>query len=327
MKLDEIAQIAGVSRTTASYVINGKSTQHRISAKTQKKVMDVVQRYQYQPNHTASSLRAGNSKTIGLIIPDLENASYAKLAKYLERDTRDAGFQLIISCSEDDPNIEKKTANSFVGRGIDVLIVASCLPVNDEFYPTLKTRGTPIVAIDRRLNADLFPSVVSEDAHGAFELTNSLLSKHPQSIGLIGAVKELSTSIQREEGFLRATHSKLPSANILMSYGEQFSHEEGERLATHWIKNNICPDAIFTTSYILFEGVLDALLANPEFLSSTRLATFGDNRLLDFLPTRVQSLPQQLDVIASKTLHIALNAAAGKQDVGIEVVPRKLVRR
>ena len=58
MKLDEIAKLAGVSRTTASYVINGKAAKYRISEKTQQKVMAVVDEFNYRPDHAATSLRA-----------------------------------------------------------------------------------------------------------------------------------------------------------------------------------------------------------------------------------------------------------------------------
>ena len=59
MKLDEIARLAGVSRTTASYVINGKARQYRVSEKTVEKVMAVVREHNYHPNAVAAGLRAG----------------------------------------------------------------------------------------------------------------------------------------------------------------------------------------------------------------------------------------------------------------------------
>ena len=55
MKLEEVARLAGVSRTTASYVINGKAAEHRISEKTQAKVMAVVEQYNYRPDQAATS--------------------------------------------------------------------------------------------------------------------------------------------------------------------------------------------------------------------------------------------------------------------------------
>ena len=76
MKLDEIARLAGVSRTTASYVINGKAKQYRVSDKTVEKVMAVVREHNYHPNAVAAGLRAGRTRSIGLVIPDLENTSY-----------------------------------------------------------------------------------------------------------------------------------------------------------------------------------------------------------------------------------------------------------
>lgn len=72
MTLDEIAKLAGVSKTTASYVINGKAQKYRISEKTQRKVMAVVDEHNYRPDHAASSLRAGNSRSFGLIIQILK---------------------------------------------------------------------------------------------------------------------------------------------------------------------------------------------------------------------------------------------------------------
>lgn len=107
MKLDEIAALAGVSRTTASYVINGKADQYRISQATRDKVMAVVTAHNYQPDSRAASLRGGQTKTLGFILPDLENASYAKLAKRLEQGARAQGYQLLIVCSEDDPPPKK----------------------------------------------------------------------------------------------------------------------------------------------------------------------------------------------------------------------------
>ncbi len=72
MKLDEIARLAGVSRTTASYVINGKAKQYRVSDKTVEKVMAVVREHNYHPNAVAAGLRAGRTRSIGLVIPDLK---------------------------------------------------------------------------------------------------------------------------------------------------------------------------------------------------------------------------------------------------------------
>ena len=82
--------------------MNGKAEQHRISVTTRERVMAVVNQYNYKPDQAATALRLGSSRLFGFILPDLENTSYARLAKLLEAGAREHGFQLIITCSDDD---------------------------------------------------------------------------------------------------------------------------------------------------------------------------------------------------------------------------------
>ncbi|CZF78733.1 Catabolite repressor/activator [Grimontia celer] len=321
MKLDEIARLAGVSRTTASYVINGKSAKYRISERTQQKVMEVVEKYNYRPDHAASALRAGTTRSFGLLIPDLENSSYAKIAKLLERDARQAGYQLIISCSDDNPETEKQVVNMLVARKIDALIVASSLPAENDFYPAIQASGTPVIAIDRALDDEHFACVISEDLEGAFSLTTQLAEMGANTIGLIGAVPELGISKEREQGFLSA--ARKATAGTQIAYGDHFSQKEAKRLILQWYHAGMMPEAILTTSYALFEGVLDAILEEPEIGEQVKFATFGDNRMLDFIPMKVQSLPQQFELISEHALELTLNAIAGRYQTGVEVVPRE----
>ena len=122
MKLDEIARLAGVSRTTASYVINGKAKQYRVSDKTVEKVMAVVREHNYHPNAVAAGLRAGRTRSIGLVIPDLENTSYTRIANYLERQARQRGYQLLIACSEDQPDNEMRCCLLYTSDAADDLL-------------------------------------------------------------------------------------------------------------------------------------------------------------------------------------------------------------
>ncbi|EOW9291155.1 TPA: catabolite repressor/activator [Vibrio cholerae] len=322
MTLDEIAKLAGVSKTTASYVINGKAQKYRISEKTQHKVMAVVEQYNFRPDHAASALRAGNSRSFGLIIPDLENTSYARLAKLLEQNSRQAGYQILIACSDDDPHIEMAAAEALVSRRIDALFVASGIPSASEYYLKLQQSGTPVIAIDRALDDEYFSCVISEDFGAAFELTRSVLTQDVHSVGLVGALPELNVSREREQGFAMAVKQRgLPTT---LGYGEHFNREEGRKIFAKWVANDQLPDAVVATSYTLLEGILDVLLEQPELMQKVRLATFGDNRLLDFLPIRVNSLPQQFELIADSALALALNASAKRYQTGIELIPRQL---
>ncbi len=325
--LDEIAQLAGVSRTTASYVINGKAEQYRISQRTREKVMAVVDRFGFQPNPSASSLRSGKSRLIGLVIPDLDNKSFAKLAKLLESKARSHGFQLIIACTEDNPDTEKSVVNLLMQRRMDALITASCLPVTSDFYRPIQRRGTPVIGVDRMLDPKHFASVVNEDDEGAFILTNRLLEDRPASIAFISACEMLNVSQQRERGFQRAlAHYQYP-INIRCYHGEHFAAHTSFSILQQWLTNDALPEAIVTASFTLFEGVLELLNQHSHLAGDIKLATFGDHRFLDFLPFHTQSLSQQFDGIAEHVITLTLNALQGHYQAGLMPVARTPIWR
>lgn len=327
MTLDEIAKLAGVSRTTASYVINNKANKYRISQKTQLKVMRIIKRYNFSVNPSARALRGGSNHLLGLVIPDLENHSYCKLAKLLERNARQAGYQLIICCSDDDIQTEMNVVNTLLSRRIDALLVATSLPTEHPFYYDIQQKGIPIIGIDRIMNDEFFTSIISEDLEGSYALTQSLLKQNINSIGLVGAVRGLGISKEREQGFLSAIHKYQPNILYQMAYGDHFSPQQGQMQLQNWTRNNTFPDAIIATSYTLFEGVLNHLLLHPELMKRTKLATFGEHRLLDFLPTKIQSLEQQFELIAERALKVTLQSIKTGVQPRVEVITRKIIQR
>lgn len=322
MTLAEIAQLAGVSRTTASYVINGKARERRISQDTVDKVMAVVERHHYRVDAQAAALRRGASRTLGLIIPDLENASYARLAKLLERGARERGYQLLIVGSDDDPESERELARALRAQRCEVLIVASCLAMDDPFYGELMASGLPVIAVDRALDPGHFISVVSNNQVAAEALTRSVISPEISSIVWFDAVPELSISVERRAGFRKALEDS--SAQAIMKSAARYDRAEGARLMRELLTEQGLPDALVTASYTLLDGVFDVLLDNGGLPETLHLATFGDDRLLDFLPLAVNSLPQDHQRIAELTLDRALAASQGDYHPGQAVVERAL---
>ena len=235
MKLDEIARLAGVSRTTASYVINGKAKQYRVSDKTVEKVMAVVREHNYHPNAVAAGLRAGRTRSIGLVIPDLENTSYTRIANYLERQARQRGYQLLIACSEDQPDNEMRCIEHLLQRQVDAIIVSTSLPPEHPFYQRWANDPFPIVALDRALDREHFTSVVGADQDDAEMLAAELRTFPGETVLYLGALPELSVSFLREQGFLFTTsfpllqgvmdvtlrrEGKLPSELAIATFGD-----------------------------------------------------------------------------------------------------------
>ncbi|GAA3953185.1 LacI family DNA-binding transcriptional regulator [Allohahella marinimesophila] len=316
MKLEDIARLAGVSKATVSSVLNGKAEKYRISVDTQLKVREVALKHGYQANHSAAALRRGSSRSIGFIIPDFENRSYLRIAKCLERLARAQGYQLIIASSDDDADTELAAARMMVSRGIDALLVSSCTIDPEDTYAVIQRKGTPVIALDRPLN-DSFYSVTSDDRQGALELVRSMeLDSHPiraKALVLIGAMPEMKISQLREQGF-RAAVADIPQLTEHCFYGTHFDMASG-KAALESARSELgrTPDAIVTTSFSLLEGVMEGLRSEMQAawsksVSPVRLATFGNSRLLDFLPFPVNSLTQQHEAIAEAAWQLAQRA-------------------
>ena len=324
MKLSDIARLAGVSVTTASYVINGKAEQQRISPATVERVRAVVEQHDFRPNPQAAGLRSRHTKTLGFILPDLENPSYARIAKLLEQGARAHGYQLLIASSDDDPASELQLLQLFRARRCDALLVASCLPTSDMSYRELQDKGMPIIALDREMDAEHFCSVVSDDHDASLQLTRSLLQTRPDHIVLLGARPELSISQARADGFRHAVEGFTGTA--IVEHGEAFSRQWGQRLMTDLLQRlGRFPDALITTSYVLLQGVFDVLQSQQAQL---HLGTFGDTQLLDFLPLPVNAMAQQHQLIADKALQLALAAVEkGQYQPGVHAIVRTFKQR
>ncbi|AKV96317.1 transcriptional regulator, LacI family [Marinobacter sp. DSM 26671] len=326
MTLVELARLAGVSRTTASYVINGQGAARRIKQDTIEKVLTVARKHNFQVDTQAAALRGGASRTLGFILPDLENTSYARLAKLLEQGARARGYQLLIAGSDDDPETEKSLARALKARRCDALIVASALALDDPFYPQLQKEGLPVIAVDRAQSPDKIRCVVSDNRSAAEILTRSVLGGKTASIAWLDAVPEIAMTRERREGFLAAANE----AGIapLVESGLHYDRASGAAMMRRILTDHGLPDALVTASFTLLQGVLDVLLDQPDPLpKALKIATFGDDRLLDFLPLAVNSLPQDHEAIANATLEQALSAIAQEGPVDTIVINRSLKTR
>lgn len=326
MKLDEIAKLAGVSRTTASYVINGQAKLRRVSEKTAQKVMDIVKAYNYYPNVVAAGLRAGKTRSIGLIIPDLENTSYTRIASQLEQLAREQGYQLLLACSEDDMDNEMRCVAHLLQRKVDALIVSSVLPGDHPFYPEQYRAEFPIIALDRLLDERYFTSIVGEDRQDSALLAQALFQLPVNQVLYFGALPQLSVSQLREQGF-RQVSEQFTATQVDYLYAEHYQRQSAKTAFIDYLQHNCLPNALFTTSFSLLQGVFDALRETQRtWPTDWIVATFGDNEALDFLNNPVISLVQQHNQIAQRLLNLVLaQAKQAHHDAGQVIrIARKL---
>ena len=99
--ISDIATLAGVSKATASLVLNGRGKELRVAEETRERVFAIAQQHHYQSSIHARLLRNQRSNTLGLVVPEMTNYGFAVFSHELETLCREAGLQLLISCTDE----------------------------------------------------------------------------------------------------------------------------------------------------------------------------------------------------------------------------------
>ncbi len=191
----QIADMAGVSVTTVSQILNNKGS--RFSAETRKKVLDIVEEYQYKPDFFASNLITRRSKTIGMIVPDVTDFFFSKLVEGVESYINPLGYMLILCNSRQDLEKEMQSLQELSHRSVDGILLATPnqMPekyaVTSEFY-----RDHPLILIDRGINQRDFGRMLVKEYEGAYRAITYFVEKGHKNIGLL---KEKTGYYQLEE--------------------------------------------------------------------------------------------------------------------------------
>src|ERR1700688_2368045 len=143
--MQDIARDLKVSVVTVSKVLR---SQRRISATTRKRVLRRAKELHYQMNWVARSLVTRRTFTIGLLLPEFTHPFFAEIAKVVAQKVRPHGYHVIISYSEEDPELEISEADSLLARQVDGLIIASVQsPTGRGVFERIRDRKIPFVLI------------------------------------------------------------------------------------------------------------------------------------------------------------------------------------
>jgi LacI family sucrose operon transcriptional repressor len=324
LTIDDIAQMAGVSRTTASMVLNGRAEQFRISAATQQRVLETAREHHFQPSHSARALRSGCSNTLGLVVPELTNFAHASLAQAMEPLCHQAGYQLLVVSSNDEPDQEAAGIEHLIARQVDGLIVVPCLPGVSTYIKW--SARVPLSLVDRRLDSPSLPSVVTDAESAVTCMVLDALTKGADEAYYFGGQPHLSPSIDRLNGFRAA----LVQAGIDEQPG--WVLERDYRCSSGYTLMQEChrslgryPRVLFTASLTLLEGALAYISDNRHFeIAPERIVTFDDHGLLDCLPLKIDSIQQDSQALASASLEKLIGLINKQASVAATMIPARL---
>lgn len=216
----DISEKAGVSIATVSRVLNGSNN---VSEKTKKKVLDVMNQYEYTPNAFARGLGLNTMKTIGVMCADSSDLYLAKAVYYIEQNLRSNGYDSILCCTGYDLETKEKCINLLISKKVDsiILIGSNFIYENesDNKYISNAAAEVPVMLLNATFDAPNVYSIVSDDYTAVYEATKEMITSGFENI--IYFYNSTTYSAKRKlAGFRTAMEEKglLKSGNQLQFY-------------------------------------------------------------------------------------------------------------
>jgi LacI family transcriptional regulator len=177
----DVSIMAGVSLATVSRVMNDST---KVSDKTKQKVLDAMQTLGYRPNTIAQSLASNCSNSVGVLVSQLDGPFYGPMMTEIETVLRSANKHVIIASGHSDEKQEKEGVEFLMSRGCDALIL-DVEAVSDEYLIELSQGSTPVVFINRYIDAIKERCVYLENEMGGYLATQHILSLGHKDVAYI----------------------------------------------------------------------------------------------------------------------------------------------
>lgn len=251
----DVAQLAGVSISTVSLTFGDRN---RVGDETARRVWEAARQLGYRPNPLAQNLKRGHSRMIALVVGDIGNPFFARLLKTVERRVITAGYYILVSDTEADPQRELEVLDQLVAQRIAGIVL---VPHGNgpDYAARIAGYGTPIVTLDQKI-ADTGLDFVGSDTR----LASTMLTEHLVRLGHVRIAHicgppRLWTARERIEGFratLRASGIE-PDESLIVDgrYLDVAAYEQTMRLMTRPDR----PTAIVAANNVMALGALQAI--------------------------------------------------------------------
>jgi LacI family transcriptional regulator len=243
--LADIAREAGTSPSTASRALNGSGY---VSEAARDRLVAVANRLGYVPNESARTLKQRTSRVVGVVVSDLDNQFYARLAAGIEQVLREANYQMMVLGDNSEVSEEVAGARTFLAMRAPGVIMT---PVGSDATELLRSRGIAVVEVDRRLAGVPCDAVVIDNERGGREATMHLVGLGHRRIALLGVETDWTSDAGRLNGYRTA----------LRNAGIEFDQRLVVRIPLH------SPDTEMRIEALLDEGAPTAIFAANNTLA------------------------------------------------------------
>lgn len=256
--MDEIAKLAGVSKATVSRVLN--DSECGVGEQTRVRVKKIAEELGYSVEQTEKKKNVSFTRYIALILPDITNPFFADLAKSVEQSLRRKGYSLVLANTDfSEDNEAAQIRELMVKRLEGILLVPSGIRAREE-HDLPRRYQIPMVLMDRKLEgiSDI-PGVYSNNEYASVISCEHLIRKGARDIVFISGPLNVSTSIERFEGYkaVLAQHS-IPFRPEMCRHGS-YTVESGYNAVLELERSGISYSAILAANDLMALGALKAV--------------------------------------------------------------------
>ncbi len=305
--LEQVAEAAGVSPSTASRALAGKARQCRISAKTEQTILAAANGLGFQPSHVARSLRTQRTGLIGLLVPDASNPFFAAIARKATIHAERHGLSTLLADSHNSADHEKEMLAHLQARQIEGLIIC---PIGESsaHLQALEHRAANVVVVDRWFSGSRLTTVTSDNESGAYAATSALIEKGHREIACLQGRSGTSTNNERLQGYKKALRDANLTPKSSLIRGDDFNEESGYRSTCELLEAQPKLTALFAFSNLNALGALRALaerkLRIPQDIS---LVTFDDTPFAEFLAAPLSVIRQDVETIGCRAAELLID--------------------
>ena len=258
--IKDIAIALNLSTSTVSKALKGS---HEISAKTQASVKEYARQQNYRPNPIAQNLRKGKSKSIAVIVPNIDNNFFSQVINGIESIAFSKDYNVIVTQTHESYEREVLNTEHHFSRSVDGLLVSLSSETEDvSHFSRVQKNGLPIVFFDRVPEQIKTHKVVSNNFKGAYDATMHLIEQGYKRIGHITSSNFLSITQERLSGYIRALEEN--GIKVNKEYIKYCAHggmlrDEIYEAVNDLLTLKVRPDAILTASDRLSTTTLNIL--------------------------------------------------------------------
>lgn len=255
--IKDIANELGITPATVSRALNDHP---EISQNTKKKVKAVADRLNFRTNKIASSLRLGETKVIGVLIPTAEHLFFGSVISGISNLASKFGYDILIYQSNESEDFEKKGIETFIDARVDGILVSISKNTKDlSHFRSVMNKNIPLAFFDRTNDELVTSSVCIDDYLGAFLATESLIKSGYKRIAHISGPLKIHAFAERLRGYKNALLQYDIEIDKSLIYSGDISIEAGNEGVKYYMSLEEKPDAIFAVEDFTALGALKEL--------------------------------------------------------------------